>query len=278
VRALDADSGVSLLRPATASLYPRVDPELDEQSLRMVLLERTDVEAFLARDPRELAKIVARVEGTETGSPPLDKILADTGRLLAKSGGLVFALSPPEPSPHLTLPTLPPMSWMPTDWSAPEAVARLSDAVERGVTTIPRLRGLVTRGGDAALDAIGAELLRMSSHPFASAAFAEVLARSGRPRDVMRLVTYFAVAPDPTAAAHALSLCASPELPALLGKWLEAMLPTDGGPAEATGDPETSSGARLAACVNALEPYPQLHKAVKPLLSRLVDRPRPVEG
>jgi hypothetical protein len=269
-RALDAQSGVSILRPSATSLYPRVDPEIDEQHCQMVLLERAELEAFLARDPRELAKLVTRAEGHEAGTPPLDRVLADMGKLLAKTGGLVLAVSPPEPGAALSLPSLPPSSWMPSDWSAPDAVARLSDALERGVTTVPRLRGLVARGGDAALDAIGAELLRVSSLPFASAAFAELLARSGRPRDVMRLVTYFAVAPDPNAAARALSLCPSPELPALLGKWLEAMLPSDGGQANAHGDPETSSGARLAACVAALEPYPQLHRAVKPLLARLV--------
>jgi hypothetical protein len=272
---LDAEAGLSLLRPSAAALYPRVDPELDDAARRMVLLERAELERFVTGDPRELAKIVARVERDELAAPPLDSLLADVARLVAKGGALVFALLPPEDTKLPSLPSLPPTSWMPADWTSPEQIARLSDALERGVTTVPRLRGLVARGGDAALDALGAEMLRVAQHPFASAAFAEVLARSGRPRDVMRLVTYFAVAPDPTAAARALSLCTAPELPTVLSKWLEAMLPADGGLANPKGDPETSSGARLAACVSALEPYPQLHKAVSGLLARLSEATPP---
>jgi len=72
---------------------------------------------------------------------------------------------------------------------------------------------VVARGGEPALDALGAEMLRVAAHPFASAAFAEVLAKSGRPRDVIRLVTYFAIGPDPAAGARALASCSAPELP-----------------------------------------------------------------
>jgi hypothetical protein len=306
-RRLDAEAGVSLLRPSAVALYPRVDPELDEAPRRMVQLERADLERFVMGDPRELAKLAARAErdeppvssdtggggpsGHSTGpdskgghamtrppAPRLDKMLADVGRILGKNGALIFALLPPDQTKTLSLPSLPPSSWMPADWSTTEALARLSDALERGVTTVPRLRGLVARGGDAALDAIGAEMLRVAAHPFASSAFAEVLARSGRPRDVMRLVTYFAVAPDPTSAARALSLCTAPELPTVLNKWLEAMLPSDGALANPKGDPETSSGARLTACISALKPYPQLHKAVRGLLSRLSEAPPPSSG
>jgi hypothetical protein len=133
----------------------------------------------------------------------------------------------------------------------------------------------VSRGGEPALDAIGAEMLRVATHPFASATFAELVARSGRPRDVIRLVTYFAIAPDPTDAARALSACISPELPSVLRAWLEAMLPSDGGVAPFGENPETSSTARLTACVTSLAPYPKLYGAVRPLLARVSEAPPP---
>jgi len=116
-------------------------------------------------------------------------------------------------------------------------------------------------------------MLRVHSHPTASAMFAHVLARSGRARDVIRLVTYFAVAPDPTVAAHALSSCTAPELPTVLRAWLEAMLPSDGGAAPFGDDPYTSSAARVTACVASLAPYPHLYQAVRPLLSRVSEAP-----
>jgi hypothetical protein len=112
-----------------------------------------------------------------------------------------------------------------------------------------------------------------AAYPFASAAFAELLARSGRARDVVRLVTYFAVAPDPELAARALSTCQAPELPTVLRSLLEAMLPTDGEPALLGEDPQTSSAARLTACVSSLAPYPHLYRAVRPLLARVSDPP-----
>jgi hypothetical protein len=119
-------------------------------------------------------------------------------------------------------------------------------------------------------------MLRVGAHPFASAAFAEILARSGRTRDVVRLVTYFAVAPDPAPAARALSACASPDLPSVLMAWLEAMLPSNGELAPPGADPLTSSAARLTACIAALAPYPHLYRAVRPLLSRVSLSPPPV--
>jgi hypothetical protein len=121
----------------------------------------------------------------------------------------------------------------------------------------------------AALDAISAEMLLVATHPFASAAFAEILARGARPRDVIRLVTYFAIAPDPAPAARALAVCTAPELPRVLSAWLEAMLP------QAEDDPSTSGAERVTACVAALKPYPPLYRAVQPLLSRLTDAPPP---
>ena len=86
-------------------------------------------------------------------------------------------------------------------------------------------------------------------------------------------MTYFAVAPDPADAARALAACASPELPSILRAWLEAMLPSDGGVAPFGENPETSSAARLTACVASLSPYPRLYGAVRPLLARVSEPP-----
>ena len=115
--------------------------------------------------------------------------------------------------------------------------------------TLAKLRALASRGGEPALDVLGAEMLRAPLHPTASAAFAEILARSARPRDIIRLVTYFAIAPDAPIAARALSECDAPELPSVLKAWLEAMLPADGAAAPFGEDPHTSSAARVTACV-----------------------------
>jgi hypothetical protein len=185
-------------------------------------------------------------------------------------------LSDPPPDDEGATPTGGPASlpsWLPTAWSSPDAGASLAAAFERGSMTLPRMRAAVARGGDAALDALGAEMLNVGEHPFASAAFAELLARGGRPRDVVRLVTYFAVAPDPEPAARALSTCSAPELPSVLRSWLESMLPTDGEPAPLGADQETSSAARLTACVSSLAPYPHLYRVVRPLLARVSEPP-----
>jgi hypothetical protein len=141
--------------------------------------------------------------------------------------------------------------------------AALAAALESGATTVPRVRAAAARGGEAALDAIGAEMLDVGGHASASAAFAEILSHSGRPRDVLRLVTYFAIAPDPVPAARALGACSAVELPRVLGAWLDAMLPLDG------DDAPDSSAARVTACIASLKPYPQLYLAVRPLLTRL---------
>ena len=142
---------------------------------------------------------------------------------------------------------------IPTEWTATTAAA-LADALESGATTFPRVRAAAVRGGEAALDAIGAEMLDVGVHASASAAFAEILSGSGRPRDVLRLVTYFAIAPDPVPAARALGACAAAELPRVLGAWLDAMLPQDG------DDAHESSAARVTACIASLKPYPQLYQ------------------
>jgi hypothetical protein len=112
-------------------------------------------------------------------------------------------------------------------------------------------------------------MLDVSAHPYASAVFAETLAAASRDRDVVRLVTYFAIAPDPTSAAHALSACRAAEVPTVLRAYLESMLPADGG-LTPVGD---GGGARIAACITALRPYPHLFRAVQPLLSRISDLP-----
>jgi hypothetical protein len=265
--------GVQLFRDGSQSIFPRrVDDEIAYADRRVAPLERAQLDELVSQDPRELGSAVWRTNtapGGDAGTQ-LATFLADLTRLLAQEGQLVAAivpLQPPDEEETGDARGAPP-SWVPTDWSARGAAA-LADALERGATTFPRARTEVVRGGSPALDAIGAEMLHVGAHPFASAGFAEILARSARPRDVIRLVTYFAVAPDPTPAARALSGCSAPELPRVLGAWLEAMLPQDG------DDPGSSSAERVTACIAALKPYPQLYRAVHPLLSRVADAPPP---
>jgi hypothetical protein len=282
------------LRASSAALFPLAwSAEVAPADRRMALLERAGLDSLVAKDPRELASALVRSglhAGTAVAPRPgshdadgdarapdshADTLLANLTTLLSHRGELVLSLRGPDPEgDDAPAPSIRP-SWMPADWTSPEASSALADAVERGGTTLPRLRGLVARGGEPALDAIGAEMLRVAAHPFASAAFAEILARSGRPRDVMRLVTYFAVAPDPAPAARALAACAAPELPSVLRAWLEAMLPQDGGFAPPGENPETSSAARLTACVASLAPYPRLFGAVRTLMSRVSEAPPP---
>jgi hypothetical protein len=265
------------LRASSAALFPLAwNADVTERDRRMVLLERADLDALVAKDPRELASALVRSEREPRGhASHADTLVADLTTLLARKGDLVFSLRPADPPEEgTTLPSVPP-SWVPSDWSSHEDSSALADAVEHGATTLPRLRGLVSRGGEPALDAIGAEMLRVAAHPFASGAFADILARSGRPRDVIRLVTYFAIAPDPAVAARALSSCNATELPAVLRAWLEAMLPSDGGVAPFGENPETSSTARLTACVASLKPYPRLYGAVRTLMSRVSEAPPP---
>lgn len=275
-----SEAKLALVRRSNELLYPRdLESEVPLER-RMIRLDRAELDVFLARDPRELAAIVARMPQEPTLDAHLDSLLADLARLLAQPGTLILAAALPnqatEGEEPWTPPSSRPPSWLPTDWSSVDAGAALADAFERGATTQPRLRAAVARGGEPALDAVGAEMLRVAAHPFASAAFAEILARSGRTRDVVRLVTYFAVAPDPAPAARALSACASPDLPSVLMAWLEAMLPSDGELAPPGADPVTSSAARLTACIASLAPYPHLYRAVRPLLSRVSVSPPPV--
>jgi hypothetical protein len=263
-----AEIGVRLFGGTPASIFPRcADDEIRPKDRRMVALHREPLEALLSRDPRQLGPAVWRTEHAEGGANvQLATFLADLGRLLRHPGSLVAAIAPPElPEDLPAQATASPHSWAPpgltSEWTTSTAAA-LADALEHGEMTAIRARTSVTRGGEAAVDAIGAEMLRVGDHAIASAVFAEIVARSARPRDILRLVTYFAVAPDPEPAARALGACADSELPRVLRAWLEAMLPPDGENAE------DASVARVAACVASLRPYPQLYHAVQGLLSR----------
>ncbi len=275
-----------------ALLFPR---GFDDADANMVIFDRSTLDILVARDPRELAWIIdrgerAHKEGESLPSPAspdgrrarwhLDTFLADLAALLKRSGELVVAvkLAGPDAEEMQRVSSIPASpserpSSTPVDWSQPSIAATLADSFERGQITLAKLRGLVSRGGEPALDVLGAEMLRAPLHPTASAAFAEILARSARPRDIIRLVTYFAIAPDAPIAARALSECDAPELPSVLKAWLEAMLPSDGAAAPFGDDPHTSSAARVTACVASLAPYPHLYRAVRPLLSRLSEAP-----
>jgi hypothetical protein len=265
-----AEIGVRLFGDTPASIFPRrVDDEIAPSDRRMAAIDRGVLDALVAKDPRQLGSAIWRTEQAAGGaSVHLATFLADMARLLAHEGTLVASLSRPEPPDAddvLDISGATP-SWMPTQWTSSTAAA-LADALERGMTTFARVRAAASRGGEDALDAIGAEMLHVGAHGFASAAFAEILARTARPRDVIRLVTYFAIAPDPAPAAHALGACTASELPRVLSAWLEAMLPQEG------DDALESSSVRVSACVASLKPYPQLYHALRPLLSRLSEAP-----
>jgi hypothetical protein len=266
-----AEMGVRLFGDAPASIFPRrVDDEIAPSDRHMTALDRAPLDALVAVDPRQLSAAIGRTDPSAPGAgAELATFLADLTRLLAHEGTAVAALAPAEPvdpeeiaDPRGTTPA----SWLPMEWS-PSTAAALADALEHGRTTFPRVRAAAARGGEAALDALGAEMLLIEGHAAASAAFAEILSQSERPRDVLRLVTYFAITPDPASAARALSACTAVELPRVLGAWLDAMLPRDDDEA-----PE-SSAARASACIASLKPYPHLYGAVRPLLTRLAGPP-----
>jgi hypothetical protein len=257
-----AEIGVRLLGDAAGSIFPRrVDDEIAASDRRMTALDREPLDALVAKDPRQMATTIGRMDQAAGEGAQLATFLADLARLLETEGTVVAALLAPEPldadDARDSAPAL-----HPPEWTA-SAAAALADALERGATTFPDVRAAAVRGGEAALDAIGAEMLDVGGHAAASAAFAEILSGSERPRDVLRLVTYFAIAPDPVPAARALGACSAVELPRVLGAWLDAMLPNDG------EDAPESSAARVTACIASLKPYPQLYSAVRPLLTRL---------
>jgi hypothetical protein len=278
-RAFAERLGQFLATAPETRLFPH---DVDGTQARVVLLDRAPLEALATRDPRELAKVVSALERDDGSIGGLDSLLADLLRLLEAQGDILLGAPLLDPALDAAVPSVRPsdgpVSANPLDWSQPEVAASLANAYENDALTYARLRQLVARGGEPALDAIGAEMLRMPAHPNASTAFAELLAKSGRPRDVMRLVTYFAVTPDPLSAARALGECDAPELPAVLRAWLEAMLPPPGEAVPRGDDPGTSSAARIAACVSSLEPYPHLYGAVRPLLSRVSEAPAPPSG
>ena len=264
-----AEIGVSFQADGRTSMFPPgVDDAATGVDRRVSTVDRGPLDVLVAIDPRRLGQAVWRTEQAagET-TVHLATFLADLTRLLAHEGTLVAAIAPRE-TPGGDAPdslhggsTATAGSWMPVEWNASTAAA-MAEALERGATTFARVRAAAARGGEPALDAMGAEILRAGGHAFANAAFAEILAKSARPRDVVRLVTYFAIAPDPGLAAHALGSCVASELPRVLGAWLEAMLPQDGDEA-----PE-STAARVSACIASLKPYPHLYQAVVGLRSR----------
>lgn len=257
-----AELGVRIWDSASSIFPAGLDEALGPADRRMITMNRAPLDALVAKDPKQLGPATWRTEQASGASVHLATFLADLTRLLAFEGMLVAATSSPEPHDEPADAVGAQASWLPTEWG-PSTAEALAEALERGATTLARAHAATSRGGEDALDAIGAEMLRVGSHAFASAAFAEILARSARPRDVVRLVTYFAVAPDPAPAAHALGSCAASELPRMLGAWLEAMLPQEG-----DGVPDEST-ARVSACIASLKPYPALYSAVQGLLPRL---------
>lgn len=225
--------GESAVSPAP--LYPWGDVDVPVADRHALLLDRTVVAAS-PRFAREL------------------------GALAAHHGSFVAFIKLEARVSH-DLQPVPTSSWLPTDLGSPDAANRLASALERGATTAPRVRSVILRGGDAALDAIGAEMFKIAAHPFASAVFADILGRASRERDVVRLVSYFAIAPDAATAAHALAVCTAPEVPTVLRAWLESLTPDH-------GSADDEGAARVASCIAALAPYPHLHGAVKPLLGK----------
>ena len=275
-----ARAGFPLLEEGPSIYPPAIDAELPRRSRRMASLDRTALEALARRDPRDLAATIARIDAVkdaspQSGNPPsgnpaalrLDTLVADIAALAKHGGAIVLAVVPRIPETNAQPSSARP-SWLPHDWDSPQAAVSLALALEKGNTTVPRAFALVQRGGDGALDAIGAEMLNTEAHPFASAAFAEILARRARTRDITRLITYFAIAPEPSLAARTLSACAAPELPAMLRHWLESMLPQDGSSVPRRTEP-SSSAARVSTYVEALRPHRALFEAVRPVLDRI---------
>jgi hypothetical protein len=263
-----SEIGVRIFGDPPASIFPRrVDDEIAPSDRRMAALNRVPLDVLAAMDPRELGSAIGRMHPAERGAgAEVATFVADLAKLLANDGTVVAAICRPDPTeiddgPPSEIPGST-ASWVPAEWIPATALA-MAHAVEAGKTTPARARTAIARGGDAALDAVGAEMLDVAVHPVASAVFAEILSCSDRPRDVLRLVTYFAIAPDPVRAARALSGCTAAELPRVLGAWLDGMLPADG------QDGPESSAARITACIASLKPYPHLYGAVRPLLTRL---------
>lgn len=262
-----------------ADRYPLGDARRPSSYARLVCLDRFGVDTLLSMAPQDLAGALVRATRSDRARAPsrLDSFVADLAALLQHPGALVFRVRMPEstPEPQKSLPSIPPAvpSSRRLDWDGPTTAWSLAREIESGELPPQRARAIVGEGGDPALDAIGREMLNVAAHPRASAAFAEIIARVARPRDVIRLVTYFAVAPDAPRAAEVIAGCSAPELPSVLRSWLEAMLPADGTAVRFGDNPDTSAGARIARCVESLEPYPRLYAAVSGVLQR-VEPPR----
>ncbi len=190
-------AGFVLLKAGPTVFPPSIDAELPRRTRRMAALDRAALEALAKRDPRDLATALARVDAAGEGAPMslrLDTLLADVAELVKHAGALVVAVVAQVPEAAAQTSSQRP-SWLPDAWGTPQAAVTLAMALERGNATVPRAFALVQRGGDVALDAIGAEMLNVEAHAFASQAFAEILARGARARDVTRLITYFAISP-----------------------------------------------------------------------------------
>jgi hypothetical protein len=257
------ESVVPGMRAAPGQLYPWIgEDEIPVEERRAVMVDRVPMETAL----------LAPIRSSTMNA----KLMAEAGEALTKHGAmlLIATRDPRSSRAAAAVLSMPPNSWEPPSPDAAFNAAALADALERGAITPPRMRVVLSHGGDVAFDAIGKEMLEVSAHPFASAVFAEILAPVARERDVVRLVSYFAIAPDPSAAAHALDLCANREVVGtVLRTWLETMLPADGAVAETGADPDTSTGARVASCIAALRPYPALYQCVRPLLKRVSEAP-----
>ncbi len=257
-----------VLLPSSAQLYPWSDDgEVAIAERRACLLDRATLERIFIRPERDLAAAIARAATRYPGFA-IARMATDLAPCVAKHGAIVLVRTR-EPRSQREVPRLPPASWAPVDLESSDTAASLAAAIERGSLTGPRARSFLLRGGDLARDAFGKEMLDVAAHPFASAVFAELLAPFARERDVVRLVTYFAIAPEPSAAARALDLCTAKDVVArVLKAWLETMLPADDGHRASAGESDTSPSARLSLCVAALRPYASLHVIVEPLLAR----------
>src|SRR5262249_20204549 len=205
---LDVVPELAIASPA--ALYPWGDDnDVAIADRRACLLDRPSVERLMLLPKRELDAAIARATARYPDLP-ITKMVPDLASVVAKHGALLLVVRS-EPRSQREAPPLPPASWQPASLDATADALALAGALDRGSITAPRARSLLARGGDLAFDAVGKEMLNVAAHPFASAVFAELLAPYARERDVVRLVTYFAIAPDPTPAAHALSLCKARE-------------------------------------------------------------------
>lgn len=242
-----------LFSPVTADPYPWGDVDVPVSHRRVCLVERGPLERVAYDGTPSSSMAPGRIP---EGDPSFTFLRAL--RTLLRRNETLGLSARARVTPTLAHVSVPPASWIPAALDTVEGARHLAEALERGATTAPAARARVLRGGDPALEAIGREMIEVKAHPYASSVFAEILAIAGRERDVVRLVSHFAIAPDTAEAARVLSLCGRREVPAVLRAWLEESLARHG------ADPDTA--ARLRACVELLEPYPHLYDAVRPLL------------